>query len=192
MQLQNWQQMYQSKLTTASDAITRRLKSGSRIFIGSGCGTPQHLVQALATSLGQHMDVEVIYSIAFGPSPFIRENLRHACRVKTFFVTESLREAVFEGRADYIPIYLAQAPNLFRNGVLALDLTLVQISPPDEHGFCSLGVSVDVAKAAAESGQYLIAQVNPKMPRVLGDSFVHVNETSSNGRKNGQVCSQAS
>jgi acyl-CoA hydrolase len=176
MQLQNWQQMYQSKLTTASDAITRRLKSGSRIFIGSGCGTPQHLVQALATSLGQHMDVEVIYSIAFGPSPFIRENLRHACRVKTFFVTESLREAVFEGRADYIPIYLAQAPNLFRNGVLALDLTLVQISPPDEHGFCSLGVSVDVAKAAAESGQYLIAQVNPKMPRVLGDSFVHVNE----------------
>jgi acyl-CoA hydrolase/GNAT superfamily N-acetyltransferase len=176
MQLQNWQQMYQSKLTTASDAITRRLKSGSRIFIGSGCGTPQHLVQALATSLGQHIDVEIIYSIAFGPSPFIRENLRHACRVKTFFVTESLREAVFEGRADYIPIYLAQAPNLFRNGVLALDLTLVQISPPDEHGFCSLGVSVDVAKAAAESGQYLIAQVNPKMPRVLGDSFVHVKE----------------
>lgn len=173
---QEWQQSYQSKLVTAHDAIARRLKNGSRIFIGSGCGTPQHLVRALASSLHQCVDVEVIYSIAFGPTPFIQDKLRHVCRVKTFFVTETLREAVFEGRADYIPIYLAQAPDLFRSGVLPLDLTLMQISPPDEHGFCSLGVSVDVVKAAAESAQYVVAQVNPRMPRVLGDSFIHVNE----------------
>ncbi len=172
----NWHYSYQRKLTTANDAISHRLKSGSRIFIGSGCGTPQHLVQALASALPRHIDVEVIYSIAFGPSPFIQENLRQACRVKSFFVTETFREAVFEGRADYIPIYLSQAPNLFRNGVLALDLTLIQVSPPDEHGFCSLGVSVDVVKAAAESGHHVVAQVNPEMPRVLGDSFIHVNE----------------
>ncbi len=176
MHWQDWRESYKSKLATADEAISRGLKNGSRIFIGSGCGSPQHLVQALASNLGQYIDVELIYSIVFGTSPFIQENLRHSCRVKTFFVTETLREAVFEGRADYIPVYLAQAPNLFRSGILALDLTLMQISPPDEHGFCSLGVSVDVVKAAAENGRYVVAQVNPNMPRVLGDSFVHVSE----------------
>ena len=172
----NWQHLYKSKLTNATDALAYRLKSGTRIFIGSGCGTPQHLVQALASLLGQYVDVEVIYSMAFGQCPFIQENLLHACRVKTFFVTDSLREAVFDGRADYIPVYLSQAPNLFKNGVLDLDLTIIQVSPPDEHGFCSLGVSVDVVKAAVESGRYVVAQINPRMPRVLGDSFIHINE----------------
>ncbi len=176
MYKKDWQHAYQSKLTTAEDALAHCLKSGSRIFIGSGCSTPQHLVHGLASRLGQYVDVEVIYSIAFGPSPFIQENLRHACRVKTFFVTDTLREAVFEGCADYIPVYLAQAPNLFRSGVLDLDLTIIQVSPPDEHGFCSLGVSVEVVKAAAECGRYVVAQVNPRMPRVLGDSFIHVTE----------------
>ncbi len=176
MYKKDWQHAYQTKLTTADDALAHCLKSGSRIFIGSGCSTPQHLVHGLASRLGQYVDVEVIYSIAFGPSPFIQENLRHACRVKTFFVTDTLREAVFEGHADYIPVYLAQAPNLFRSGVLDLDLTIIQVSPPDEHGFCSLGVSVDVVKAAAECGRYVVAQVNPRMPRVLGDSFIHVTE----------------
>jgi acyl-CoA hydrolase/GNAT superfamily N-acetyltransferase len=114
--------------------------------------------------------------MALGPSPFIDDSLHHRCRVKTFFVTDTLREAVFEGRADYIPVYLSQAPNLFKSGVLALDLALIQVSPPDEHGFCSLGVSVDVVKAAAESSRYLVAQVNPQMPRVLGDSFIHISE----------------
>ena len=172
----NWQKLYQSKLTTASDAFNHCLESGSRIFIGSGCSTPQHLVQALASRLDQYGDVEVIYSIAFGPSPFIQEHLLHACRVKTFFVTDTLREAVFDGRADYIPVYFSQAPNLFKSGVLNLDLAIIQVSPPDEHGFCSLGVSVDVVKAAVESALQVVAQINPRMPRVLGDSFIHVTE----------------
>ena len=172
----DWQNTFQNKVTTAEDALSRYLKNGCSIFIGSGCSTPQHLVQALASLLIQYVDVEVIYSIAFGPSPFIGDDLRHACRVKCFFVTDTLREAVFEGRADYIPVYLAQVPNLFKSGVLALDLAIIQVSPPDEHGFCSLGVSVDVVKAAADSSRYVVAQVNPCMPRVLGDSFIHVNE----------------
>jgi acyl-CoA hydrolase/GNAT superfamily N-acetyltransferase len=176
MDTNNWRHAYRSKLKTADEALAPYLKNGCRIFIGSGCGTPQHLVQALAACLGRYIDVEVIYSIAFGAVPFIQEDLRNACRVKTFFVTDALREAVFEGRADYIPLYLSQAPNLFKTGVLPLDLTLIQASPPDEHGFLSLGVSVDVAKAAAENGRYLVAQVNPQMPRVLGDSFIHINE----------------
>ena len=154
---EDWQHTFQSKITTADEAFGRYLKSGCRIFVGSGCSTPKHLVHALASHLRQYVDVEVVYFIALGPSPLIQDSLRHACRVKTFFVTDTLREAVFEGRADYIPVYLARAPNLFRNGVLTIDLAVIQVSPPDEHGFCSLGVSVDVAKAAAESGRYVVA-----------------------------------
>jgi 4-hydroxybutyrate CoA-transferase len=96
----NWRQSYRNKLTTAHDALAPYLKNGCRVLIGSACGTPQVLVQALASSLQAHVDVEVIYSIALGPSPFIDDNLHQRCRVKTFFVTDTLREAVFEGRAD--------------------------------------------------------------------------------------------
>ena len=173
---QDWQHTFQSKITTADEAFGRYLRSGCRIFVGSGCSTPRHLVHTLASHLHQYVDVEVVYFMALGPSPFIQDSLRHACRVKTFFVTDTLREAVSEGRADYIPVYLARAPSLFRNGVLTLDLAVIQVSPPDEHGFCSLGASVDVAKAAAESGRYVVAQINPQMPRVLGDSFIHLSE----------------
>ena len=179
MTSKNWRQSYGTKLTTAHEALAPYLKNGCRVLIGSACGTPQVLVQALASSLQAYVDVEVIYSIALGPSPFIDDNLHQGCRIKTFFVTDTLREAVFEGRADYIPVYLSQAPNLFKSGVLALDLALIQVSPPDDHGFCSLGVSVDVVKAAAERARYLVAQVNPQMPRVLGDSFIHVSEVDA-------------
>jgi acyl-CoA hydrolase/GNAT superfamily N-acetyltransferase len=172
----NWRKIYDTRLTGARDAFARSLKNGLRIYIGSACGTPQHLVQDLASSIGNHLDLEIIYSIALGESPFIKEHLRRACRVKTFFVTDTLRQAVNDGLADYVPVYSAQAPNLFRRGVLPLDLALIQVSPPDDHGFCSLGVSVDVVKAAAESARLVIAQVNPRMPRVLGDSFLHVSE----------------
>jgi acyl-CoA hydrolase/GNAT superfamily N-acetyltransferase len=172
----NWHQLYESRLNTARDAFGRYLKDGCRIFIGSASGTPQHLVQTLASCLGRYTDVEIIHSMALGPSPFVQNNLRHACRLKTFFVTDSLRQAVHGGRADYLPVYFAQAPNLFKNGRLAINLALIQVSSPDEHGFCSLGVSVDMVKAAAESAGIVIAQVNTRMPRVLGDSFIHVSE----------------
>jgi acyl-CoA hydrolase/GNAT superfamily N-acetyltransferase len=173
---ETWRRSYRSRLTTAPEAFSRCLRSGSRIYVGTGCGTPQHLVQVLAASLRRHLDVEVIHSFALGPCPLIQESLHQACRVKTFFVTDTLREAVYEGRADYIPVYFAQAPNLFKTGTLRLDLALIQVSPPDQHGFCSFGVSVDVVKAAAENAAWVVAQVNPRMPRVLGDSFIHVDE----------------
>ncbi|MFP3869259.1 MAG: GNAT family N-acetyltransferase [Syntrophobacteria bacterium] len=176
MFLENWEDSYRSKLQTARNALERYLKNGHRVYIGTGCGTPQHLVEALASCLVKCTDVEVIYALALGPSPLIQDSLCHACRIKTFFVTDALREAVFEGRADYVPVYFAQAPNLFRRGALSLDLSLIQVSPPDEHGFCSLGVSVDMVKAAAECARRVVAQVNPQMPRVLGDSFLHVSE----------------
>ena len=172
----NWRSLYDSKATKAPDAFARALKNGSRIYIGSACGTPQHLVQVLASCIRNYSDMEVIYSIALGESPFIQDELRAVCRVKTFFVTETLRQAVNDGLADYIPVYSSAAPNLFRRGALPLDVALVQVSPPDDHGFCSLGVAVDVGKAAAESARFVIAQVNPQMPRVLGDSFLHVSE----------------
>jgi acyl-CoA hydrolase len=172
----NWRNLYDSKATKAQDAFARSLKNGSRIYIGSACGTPQHLVQALVSCIRSYSGMEIIYSIALGECPFIQDQLRAACRVKTFFVTDTLRQAVNDGLADYIPVYSGAAPNLFRRGALPLDVALIQVSPPDDHGFCSLGVSVDMVKAAAESARFLIAQVNPQMPRVLGDSFLHVSE----------------
>jgi acyl-CoA hydrolase/GNAT superfamily N-acetyltransferase len=175
----NWRNLYDSKATTAHNAFARTLKNGSRIYIGTACGTPQHLVQVLAFCIRNYSDMEIIYSIALGESPFIQDELRPHCRVKTFFVTGTLRRAVNEGLADYIPVYSAAAPNLFRRGALPVDVALVQVSPPDDHGFCSLGVAVDVVKAAAESARFVIAQVNPQMPRVLGDSFLHVSEVDA-------------
>jgi acyl-CoA hydrolase len=175
----NWRNLYDNKATTAHNAFARTLKNGSRIYIGSACGTPQHLVQALASCIRNYSDMEIIHSIALGESPFIQDELRAHCRVKTFFVTETLRRAVNEGLADYIPVYSSAAPNLFRRGELPLDFALVQVSPPDDHGFCSLGVAVDMGKAAAESARFVIAQVNPQMPRVLGDSFLHVSEVDA-------------
>ena len=136
---EDWQHTFQSKITTADEAFGRYLKSGCRIFVGSGCSTPKHLVHALASHLRQYVDVEVVYFIALGPSPLIQDSLRHACRVKTFFVTDTLREAVFEGRADYIPVYLARAPNLFRNGVLTIDLAVIQVSPQTSTDFVVWG-----------------------------------------------------
>ncbi|UCG13338.1 MAG: GNAT family N-acetyltransferase [Deltaproteobacteria bacterium] len=177
--VQNWRKIYRGKITSAHDALVQVLENGCRIYIGTACSTPQHLVQELASCLGRLIDIEVLYSIALGSSPFIQEDLSRVCRVKTFFVTETLREAVFDGRADYIPVYLSQVPNLFNSGVLSLDLALIQVAPPDEHGFCSLGVSVDVVKAAVENARYVLAQVNPQMPRVLGDSFIHVSEVDA-------------
>jgi acyl-CoA hydrolase/GNAT superfamily N-acetyltransferase len=175
----NWRKLYDSKASKAHDAFARTLKNGSRIYIGTACGTPQHLVQALASCIRNYSDMEIIYSIALGESPFIQDELRPHCRVKTFFVTDTLRQAVNEGLADYIPVCSAAAPNLFKRGALPVDVALVQVSPPDDHGFCSLGVAVDVVKAAAESARFVIAQVNPQMPRVLGDSFLHVSEVDA-------------
>ncbi len=158
---------------TAEEAL-RQLRSGMRVFVGSGCAAPQALVAALGRRGAEVFDVEIIHILTFGDAPYSNRERLANFRHNAFFIGPNVRDAVNEGVADYTPIFLSEIPALFRQKQIHLDVALVQVSPPDAHGFCSFGVSVDVVKAAVESADYIVAEVNPNMPRTLGDSFCHV------------------
>lgn len=164
---QNWM--------TAKEALLC-LRNGMRVFIGSGCAAPQLLVSALADRGPEVYDVEILHILTHGSAPYASKELLGHFRHNAFFMGGNVREAVNSGYADYTPIFLSEIPALFRQKRIHLDVALVQVSPPDAHGFCSLGVSVDVVKAAVESACHVIAEVNPRMPRTLGDSFVHLSQ----------------
>jgi acyl-CoA hydrolase/RimJ/RimL family protein N-acetyltransferase len=160
---------------TATEALGQ-LRNGMRVFIGSGCAAPGLLIEALAARAPEVFDVEVLHILTHGPAPYARRELLDHVRQNSFFIGGNVRPAVHDGVADYTPIFLSEIPRLFRERRMHLDIALVQVSPPDRHGFCSFGVSVDVVKAAVESADYVIAEVNSAMPRTLGDSFVHVSQ----------------
>jgi acyl-CoA hydrolase/GNAT superfamily N-acetyltransferase len=151
------------------------LRSGMRVFIGSGCAAPQLLIEVLVARADEVYDVEILHILTHGPAPYAKRNLLEHFRQNSFFIGANVRNAVHEGVADYTPLFLSEIPRLFREKQMHIDIALVQVSPPDPHGFCSFGVSVDVVKAAVESADFVVAEVNPNMPRTLGDSFVHVN-----------------
>ena len=170
----DWQTQYADRIGTAREAI-RLIKPGNSIFIGTGCAEPEHLVKALVAH-GEHIyDAHVIHMLTMGAAPYA--DAKHADRFKmnTFFVAENVREALSRGLGDYTPIFLSEVPNEFEEGRIPIDVALIGVSPPDARGLCSLGVSVDIVKAAAANAKYVIAQVNPQMPRTYGDSFIHVN-----------------
>ncbi|NTU60281.1 MAG: GNAT family N-acetyltransferase, partial [Deltaproteobacteria bacterium] len=148
----------------------------NRVFLGTGCGEPQHLIRVMARMPGLQ-DVMLYQMLSSTLSEFIddRRFLRNFA-MKLFFIANPMRKAAFEGKIDYVPAYLSQIPKLFKGGQIGLDVALVQVSPPDAFGYCSLGVSVDVTKAGMESAEIVIAQVNPRMPRTWGDSVVHVDD----------------
>lgn len=152
------------------------IKKGSRVFIGTGCGEPQHLIKTLI----EKTEVEdvVLYQMFSGMlSRYIDDdNFFKRFALKLFFISVPMRAAAFEGKIEYVPVYLSQLPGLFTNSVIGLDAVLVQVSPPDASGYCSLGISLDVTKAALESARFVIAQINPRMPRTFGDTFVHVDQ----------------
>jgi acyl-CoA hydrolase len=174
VKIPSWSEFCQSKIETPTDAV-RRVRRGDRVFIGSGCGEPQKLVSALAEMSSQLADTEIVHILNLGVAPYARPKLDEKFRLHTFFIGENERSAVAEARADYTPVFLSDVPNLFRKRRVPLDVALVQVSPPDQHGWCSYGVSVDITKAAAESAETVIAEINPNMPRSLGDSFIHAN-----------------
>ena len=159
----------------AEEALAK-LRSGMRVFVGSGCAAPQKLVAALAARGSEVYDVEIVHILTFGEAAYAKRELLEHFRHNAFFIGPNVRAAVNEAVADYTPIFLSDVPALFRQKKIHLDLALVQVSPPDAHGFCSFGVSVDVVKAAVDSADFVVAEVNPNMPRTLGDSFVHVSE----------------
>jgi acyl-CoA hydrolase/GNAT superfamily N-acetyltransferase len=171
----DWQYEYASKVVDAQEAVSKIMR-GSRVFIGTGCGEPQHLIRAMVKDL-QLQDIMVYQMLSSTLSQYVDdESFTRRFSLKLFFISQSMRKAAFEGKIDYIPEYLSQIPRLFASHRIGLDAALVQVSPPDKFGYCSLGVSVDITRSAVEHSAVVIAQVNPRMPRTWGDSFVHVDD----------------
>jgi acyl-CoA hydrolase/RimJ/RimL family protein N-acetyltransferase len=168
-----WKEKYASMIATSEEAVAR-IRPGQRIFIGTGCAEPLRLVSALTKRAYELPDTEIIHLLTFGDAPYAHKELAQFFRVNSFFIAENVRGIIQEGLGDYTPIHLSDVPRLFNSGQLPLDAALIQVTPPDANGMCSLGVSVDVVKCATENSSLVIAQVNPNMPRTLGDSFVHV------------------
>jgi len=161
-----------SKFVSADDAVSV-IASGNRVFIHSVAAAPQHLIEAMVRRAPQVRDVEICHLHTEGAAPYAEPAFAENFRVNAFFVGANVRKALAECRADYVPIFLSEVPALFRRNILPLDVALVQVSPPDRHGYCSLGVSVDVSRAAVQKAKYVIAQVNERMPRTHGDALIH-------------------
>lgn len=160
---------------TAQEAL-KLVESGDRIFIHTAAATPRILVNALTDRASELNDVQIVSIHTEWEAPYLDEKYADTFDVKTFFVGGNIRKAVNSGRASYIPMFLSEIPTFFREGKMPIDVALIQVSPPDKHGFCSLGVSVDVTDAASDVASRVIAQVNPNMPRTHGDGLIHVKE----------------
>lgn len=171
----DWKSDYASKVVTAAEAL-RVVKSGDRVVFAHACGEPLDLVDALVARAGELEHVEINHMVAMGKGEYAKPEHARSFFHKSLFVGASTRDAVHEGRGDYIPVFFSEIPKLFCEGYLPPDVALIHVSPPDKHGFCSFGISVDYTKPAAQVATTVIAQVNPNMPRTHGDSFIHVSE----------------
>jgi acyl-CoA hydrolase/RimJ/RimL family protein N-acetyltransferase len=171
----NWQETYKSQLCTAAEAV-KKIHPGQRVFIGTGTAEPLELVTALSKRAYELPDTEIVHLLTFGDAPYAHRELTQYFRVNSFFIAENVRDIIQEGLGDYTPVFLSDIPRLFSSGQLPLDVALIHVSPPDQNGICSFGVSVDIIHAAAENASLVIAQVNPNMPRTLGDCFIHVHD----------------
>ncbi len=171
----NLLKIYNSKLTTADEAV-KSIKSGDNIVIQPGCACPNELVRALVDRKDELKDVTLYHILIVGSIPYINPGMEKHFKHKAFFIGANTRQAVNEGRAEFIPIFLSEVPLLFKLGRIKSDVALLNVSPPDEHGFCSYGVDVGTIKTPAEKSKIIIAQVNKNMPRALGDSFIHINK----------------
>jgi len=169
----DWNNIYQSRIVSPQDAV-RCIKSNSRIFLTGNVSVPQRTLAALVEYAPNLENVEICQALTIGPADYVKPEMEGHLRVNTLFISHNVRQAVQEGRADFTPVLLSEFPLLFKRGILPLDVAIIHVSPPDEHGFCSLGVEVGLTKSPAESAKIIIAEVNQQMPRTLGDSFMHV------------------
>jgi acetyl-CoA hydrolase len=171
----NWQNLYRDRIQTAEQAVLR-INSNMRVFLTGNCSVPQKVLEALAARAPQLNNVEITQVLTVGPADYVAPEMEGHLRVNTLFISENVRAAVNDGRADFTPCFLSEISDLFRSGRLPLDVALIQVSPPDDHGFCSFGVEVGVTKPAAQAAKLIIAELNPRMPRTLGDSFIHISK----------------
>ena len=169
----DFNKLIQSRICSAEEAV-RHIQSNQRIFLTGNCSVPQTILKALVDYAPNLKNVEICQALSVGPADYVAPGMEEHLRVNTMFVSDNIRKAVHEGRADFTPVLLSEFTLLFKNKVLPIDVALVHVSPPDEHGFCSLGIEVGLTKSPAESAKVVIAEVNQQMPRTLGDAFIHV------------------
>lgn len=170
--------MLDTNYVTADDAV-KYIKPGNRVFIHGSAATPIHLVEALQKRHTELRNVELVSITTLGDVNFDHPEHRKAFYLNSLFVSAATRSAANSENGDYVPIFLSQIPLLFRRNILPIDVALIQVSPPDDHGYCSLGTSVDIARAAVETAKYVIAQVNPLMPRTHGQGFIHIKKINA-------------
>lgn len=169
--------LYQSRIVSAEEAV-KKIQPGQRVFLTGNCSTPQTVLAALVKHAPNMRDVEICQALSVGPADYVSPEMEGHLRVNTMFISANIRKAVQEGRADFTPVLLSEFPLLFKNKHLPIDVALVHLSPPDEHGFLSFGIENGLTKSAAESSHLIIAEVNQQMPRTLGDSFIHLSRVN--------------
>ena len=161
--------------TTAAAALAE-VRPGQRVFVGTAAGEPAHLVVALANRASELADVELIQFHTLRPAPYLGPAFADRIRANSLFVGEPIRAAVTAGLVDYTPLFLSMIPETFRTRRIPIDVALIMVSPPDEHGYVSLGPAVDITRAATEAARTVIAQVNPRVTRTFGSGLLHVGE----------------
>lgn len=165
--------MYREIAYQSAEEALSIIKSGDRVFVHGSAMTPNYLLAELAKQAPRLQNVELTFISVLGDIVVDRPEYENSFHINCLFVSDSVRQAVHEGRADFVPVFLSDIPDLFKNGQLPLDVALIQVSPPDKHGYCSLGISVDIARTAVSTAKHIIAQVNPNVPRTHGDSLIH-------------------
>jgi 4-hydroxybutyrate CoA-transferase len=170
-----WKKIYDGKLTSANEAI-KAIESGHRVVIGHACSEPTAVVNAMVENKERFENVEIVHMLAMGKSEYVYPEMSKHFKHNALFVGGSTRPAVQENRADFTPCFFYEIPRLFKEGTMPVDVALIQVSQPDKHGYCSFGLSNDYTKAAAETAKIVIAEVNDKMPRIMGDNFIHISE----------------
>jgi 4-hydroxybutyrate CoA-transferase len=170
-----WVKNYMSKVVSSDEAV-KVIKSGNNVVIQPGCAIPLELVRAMVRRKDELENVNIYHVLTVGPLPYAEPGMEKHFRHSAFFIGSNVRKAVNDGRADFIPIFLSEVPLLFKNDIIKSNVALINVSPPDEHGFCSYGVDVGSIKTQAEKSDFIVAQVNRNMPRTLGDSFIHINK----------------
>ena len=158
---------------SAAEAL-QIIHSGQRVFIHGSANTPLYMLQQLAGQASRLQVVELVSISLYGDVVLDKPEFHPNFHFNSLFVSGSIRQAVREGRADYVPVFLSEIPELFKRGILPLDVAIVQVSEPDRHGYCSLGTSVDIARSAVNTAKHVIAQVNPQVPRTHGDGLMHI------------------
>jgi acyl-CoA hydrolase/GNAT superfamily N-acetyltransferase len=171
----DWRKKWKEKEITATEAI-KKIIPGNRVFIDTACAEPQALTAELIRASQSLLDTEIIHFLTIHPEKYFTDKAEDLFRHNAFFISKTLREEINKGQADYTPIYASEIPKLFLSGRKNCDVALIQVTPPDRYGFCSLGVNVDVAKPIAQSAYLTIAEINPQMPRTSGSSFIHMKE----------------